>query len=246
MKSICLTMIFTASVFAITAKDIMKKVEDAGKGFGGSTSTLSMVLSNAYGEKIERELEAKAREEDGLVKSLTEFKKPADVKGTKLLTWAYENEDNKQWLYLPELRRVKKINSSNKTSSFMGSEFSYEDISGIDIKAYEFKLDKEDDKFWFITSTPKEKSGYKFVKTKVSKAFISPVFVEYFDRRGELLKVSTIEDFKEYKNGKKTFNIPNKIIMKNVQTKKTSTLIWKERKIGQSVPESQFKSSKLK
>jgi outer membrane lipoprotein-sorting protein len=246
MKLIILTLLLSFSLFALDAKQIMKKVEDAGSGFEGSTAVLKMILTNAHGEKIERQLEATAREEEDGTKSITEFLTPKDVKGTKLLTWAFNDEDNKQWLYLPNLKRVKKINSSNKTSSFMGSEFSYEDISGVDLKAYDFKLDKEDKEFWYITSTPKEKSGYKFIKSKVSKKYTVPVFIQYYDRRGGLLKESVVSDFKKYSHKGKEFNIPSKIVMKNIQTKKKSELIWESRKIGLKIKASQFKSSKLK
>jgi hypothetical protein len=177
---------------------------------------------------------------------ITEFIKPKDIKGTKLLTWTNKNESNKQWLFLPKFKRVKKINSKNQSGSFMGSEFSYEDIGGQVLDKYTYKLLSEDKVNWEVESTPKKKSGYSKMITTISKSDLSPVKVQYFDRRSELLKESALSKFNNYAVGKKKFIIADKIIMQNVQTKKKSIIEWTSRTLGAKLLDRDFKSSKLK
>jgi len=179
-------------------------------------------------------------------KSITTFIKPLDVKGTKLLTWTSKVGDNKQWLYLPRFKRVKKINSKNQTGSFMGSEFSYEDIAGNDINKYKYKLLSENKTNWVVESVPTVKSGYTKTISTINKTTLHPTKVEYFNRRNELMKISTLENFKEYTVNGKKINYANKINMKNLQNNKMSVIEWKKRKIGVSLSKNIFKSTKLK
>lgn len=231
----------------MTGLEVMQKVEKKGQGFIGSEAQMKMILIDAHGTQVERIMEASVLENNKEGdKSITEFVKPADIKGTKLLTWTLVDDDNKQWLYLPKFKRVKKINSKNQAGSFMGSEFSYEDIGGQVLDKYTYKIQSEDKETWTIESTPKKKSGYTKLITKISKTDLTPLEIKYFDRRGELLKESTISDFKTYKVGDKSFLLANKIEMKNVQTQKRSIITWDDRKLGLKLKENQFKSSKLK
>jgi outer membrane lipoprotein-sorting protein len=233
--------------FAITGLEVMQKVDKAGEGFIGSESTMTLTLINAYGEKIEREMESMALEnnDDGN-KSITEFIKPLDVKGTKLLTWTMKKDNNKQWLYLPRFKRIKKITSSGQSGSFMGSEFSYEDIAGNEIEKYDYKLLSENDKTWVVEARPKNDSGYSKIISTISKDKLIPIKAEYYDRKEEKLKVSVMDKFKTYKVKTKTFNYSNYIKMDNLQTKKASIIEWKNRSIGVKHKDSDFKSTKLK
>ena len=89
-----------------------------------------MVLKNRHGDESERDLRIRILEVEGDGdKSLSIFDSPGDVKGTAFLTFTHKFADNDQWLYLPALKRVKRISSGNRSGSFMGSEFAYEDIS---------------------------------------------------------------------------------------------------------------------
>jgi outer membrane lipoprotein-sorting protein len=246
MLKLILLIIPTLS-FAITGLEVMQKVDKAGEGFIGSSSTMTLTLINAYGEKIEREMESKVIEDNKEGnKSITEFIKPLDVKGTKLLTWTMKKDDNKQWLYLPRFKRIKKITSSGQSGSFMGSEFSYEDIAGNEIAKYDYKLLSEDKNTWVVEARPKTDSGYSKIISTVSKEKLIPIKAEYYDRKEEKLKISIMDKFKTYKVKSNTFNYANYIKMDNIQTKKSSIIEWKERKIGLKHKESDFKSTKLK
>tara|TARA_B100001971_G_C18268010_1_gene596213 strand:+ start:52154 stop:52894 length:741 start_codon:yes stop_codon:yes gene_type:complete len=234
-------------VFAITGREVMEKVDKSGEGFVGSSSEMTLVLINAQGEEIERVMESKVFEnnEEGN-KSITEFVEPLDVKGTKLLTWSQKSDNNKQWLYLPRFKKIKKISSSGQSGSFMGSEFSYEDIAGNELDKYEYKLLKEDESTWTVEARPKNESGYSKIISTIDKKKLIPIKAEYFNKREELLKKSVMDKFKSYQVGKKSFTYANYIKMDNVQTKKASIIQWKDRKIGVKHKENDFKSTKLK
>ena len=247
MKFMTSFILILSQAYAMTGLEVMQKVEENAQGFIGSVSELKMTLIDAHGASVERVMSAKVLENDKKGnKSVTEFIKPKDIKGTKLLTWTIKDDNNKQWLYLPKFKRVKKINSKNQSGSFMGSEFSYEDIGGQVINKYNYKLISENKSQWEVESTPKNKSGYSKMITYISKTDMNPIKVKYFDRRGELLKESELSNFNTYKAGKKSFSIADKIIMQNLQTKKKSIIKWTKRQVGVKLKEKNFKSSKLK
>ena len=110
-------------------------------GWEDSVSTVTMTLRNAQGEESLREMRMKSLEiaDDG-DKGLTIFDTPKDVKGTAFLNFSHIEKADDQWLYLPALKRVKRISSRNKSGPFMGSEFAYEDLSSFEIEKYSFKF----------------------------------------------------------------------------------------------------------
>lgn len=248
MKSLILILsLFSLSAFAITGLEVMQKVKAHNEGFGGTTSEMKMELIDAHGNTVERVMSAVLKEDaKNGDKSITSFEKPLDIKGTKLLTWTMKDGPNKQWIFLPKFKRVKKINASNQAGSFMGSEFSYEDIGGQEISKYNYKLISENADQWVVESISKEKSGYSKMVTVISKTIFNPLKVEYFDRRGELLKRSILEDYKLFTVNSKKINMANKITMVNIQTKKKSIITWNKRNLGVKLNENDFKSSKLK
>lgn len=244
---IFLCILLPTLVLAITGREVMEKVDKKGEGFIGSSSNMTLTLINAYGDKIDRVMNSMVLEnnEEGN-KSITEFVEPKDVKGTKLLTWTRKSESNKQWLYLPRFKRIKKISSSGQSGSFMGSEFSYEDIAGNELDKYDYKLLKEDDNAWTVEAKPKEESGYSKIVSTIDKKKLIPIKADYYDRKEELLKKSTMDKFKDYKVNKKSFTFANYIKMENLQTKKSSIIEWKERKLGIKHKDNDFKSTRLK
>lgn len=232
---------------------IAKEVEVKSNGFIGETTTMKMVLIDAYGAKTTRIMEGKVLEVKGDGdKSLSIFLNPKDVKGTKMLTHTHKSKDDSQWLYLPSLRRVKRISSSNKSSSFMGSEFSYEDLGSQELEKYNYKwlkdakMGKKKKAIWVLERKPKIKSGYSKQIIYMSKKIHSPLKIEYFDRKSELLKTAVFTGYKTYKVKGKKIHRAGQIHMKNVQTKKESIFSWSSRKIGIKLPARMFKKTGLK
>ncbi|MEA2079232.1 MAG: outer membrane lipoprotein-sorting protein, partial [Pseudomonadota bacterium] len=108
-------------------------------GFADSRAAMEMILRNKQGDESKRQLRVRTLEIDGDGdKSMSIFDKPADIKGTAFLTFSHQVVPDDQWLYLPALRRVKRIASKNKSGPFMGSEFAYEDISSNEVEKYTY------------------------------------------------------------------------------------------------------------
>ena len=109
---------------------VARQIDQEDQGFVNQVSEATMTLRNKQGQESTRRMTIKSLEVDGDGdKSLTIFSSPRDVKGTAFLSFTHALEPDDQWLFLPALKRVKRISSNNKSGPFMGSEFAYEDIS---------------------------------------------------------------------------------------------------------------------
>jgi hypothetical protein len=109
-------------------------------GWLDQQSDLSMILRNKHGEESTRALRIRTKEVEGDGdKSLTVFDTPRDVKGTALLSYTHALKPDDQWLYLPALKRVKRIASANKSGPFVGSEFAYEDLTSQEVEKYRYR-----------------------------------------------------------------------------------------------------------
>ena len=170
IKIILATMLTISSLFALTGHEIAQKVHDRDEG-DNSTSKMKMILIDKNGKKRIRDLKTFTKEKGEDKLKLMFFLTPADVKNTGFLTYDYEdsNKDDDQWLYLPELQKVKRIASSDKSSSFMGSDFTYSDMTSRNVDDYTYKVMKEPTvqghKTWQMLVTPKsnktiEETGY--------------------------------------------------------------------------------------
>ncbi|MEL6546224.1 MAG: outer membrane lipoprotein-sorting protein [Myxococcota bacterium] len=227
--------------------EIAKKVDKANEGFAGERSEMEMILINAYGDTTTRKMTNVIFEMDGDGdKSKIEFLWPADVKGTRMLTWSHKSDDDDQWLYLPAIKRVKRISSRNKSGSFMGSEFSYEDLGSQEVEKFshtfvrEEKLDGRD--CWVNERVPTDaRSGYSKQLVWIDKGYMNAAKIEYYDRKGELLKTGTFKDYEKVAG----FWRVGEIEMVNHQTKKKSSLAWKKRELKVALEEDNFDSDEL-
>ena len=230
---------------------IATQMRDSNEGIIGEESEMEMILIDAFGTKVSRKMRGKSKEmpNDG-DKSLSEFLTPADVKGTKLLTHSHKEDEDDQWLYLPSLKRKKRISGGSKSSSFMGSEFSYEDLGSQEIEKYNFLWIKDEniegEDVWVLERKSKKRSGYSKQVMYVSKRYLAPVKVEYFDRRQELLKTAVFSDWSQTKVKKKNFWRSAKVHMKNHQTKKESIFSWSKRNFGVNHSDQVFAPGRLR
>jgi len=209
MKTIILTLtlLSTIGLFAQSAEDrgmeIAKAAEKADLGFNSSTVELKMTLKNKNGQTSERLLTTKTLEltEDG-DKSLIVFNSPKDVKGTSTLTFTHKIGSDDQWLYLPSIKRVKRISSNNKSGPFVGSEFAYEDLSSQEVEKYAYKFLEGKGNILTVEQDPVDpKSGYtrRIVSYNKDKGYRIEK-VEFYDRKNSLLKTLTYSGYKLYKN----------------------------------------------
>jgi len=239
----------TGMAAADRGKEIMTTQKNMDKGFHDETSTLHMTLINAHGERNTRLIENKRFEiEDDGDKSLSKFLKPRDIKGTSLLTYEHRVGADDQWLYLPALKRVKRISSRNKSGSFMGSEFSYEDLASFEVEKFTYKFIREASlnlvPCFVIERYPVDKnSAYTKQIVYIRKDNYQFKQVDYYDRKSEILKIAYYDDLKLH-NGKHWR--PTKIRMKNFQSRKETIVEFTNTQIGVGLKESLFSKRALK
>lgn len=187
----------------LTGLEIMTRVDQREDG-DDQTSEANFELMNKRGQKRIRDTIRLWKDYDGKsafdAKMITFFKSPPDVKGTGFLSWSYEdeNKDDDQWLYLPALRKVRRIAAGNKGNYFMGTDFTYDDMGERKVEEDEHKLLKREThagvECYVIESTPKKK-GYIYSKklTWVDKKNWLPLKVDYYDRKNKFLKTLKTE-----------------------------------------------------
>lgn len=248
MNKLISLLVIGVSLFGITNEELSKKSDSVTDGFVSSKSNMTMTLINARGQKRIREMLSSTLEGKNGDKSLMEFLTPADVKGTRMLTYEHINKDDDQWMYLPALKRVKRIASRNKSGSFMGSEFSYEDTANVSWEKYTYKEKLEDVeldgvKCYKGIRYPKDRySGYTKQITWIDKTTYLVKKIEYYDRKKEHLKTAIFTDWKKIGG----IYVMGKIMMTNHQNSKQTILVWTNQKIKAGLKKKDFSKRKLK
>ena len=219
------------------------------KGFGDYTVDMTMILKNKQGRESRRSIRHRALEVVGEGnKSLSIFDSPQDVKGTALLTFSHKEGDDEQWLYLPALKRVKRINSRNKSGSFMGSEFAYEDIASLEVGKYTYKHLREEEyqgRHCYVGESyplDTKNSGYTKRVSWVDKEEYRLFKVEFYDRKESLLKTLTIDGYRQYPN--KQWRA-SRMRMMNHQSGKSTTLLWENYRFQTGLTAKDFNSTSL-
>jgi len=228
---------------------IAKEADISDAGFSDFTADMIMTLKNRAGKTSKRIIRIKTLEgkNDG-DKSLSLFDEPADVKGTAMLTFSHGLKPDDQWLYLPALKRVKRINSRNKSGPFMGSEFAFEDLGSQEVEKYKYKFIKEEPcgqgwKCHLIERTPAYKySGYTKQMVWLDTQEYRPVKVMFYDRKNSLLKTLQSSSFKQYAG--KHWR-PAVMQMNNHQTGKSTTLQWSNYKFKTGLSSRDFNKKAL-
>ena len=219
------------------------------KGFGDSIAGMEMILRNRQGDESRREVRVRTLEveADG-DKSLSIFDAPADVKGTAFLTFSHVTGLDDQWLYLPSLKRVKRISSKNKSGPFMGSEFAYEDISSDEVEKYSYRYLRDEVyegmECFVIERRPVDpNSGYTRQEVWIDKQEYRPQRVVYYDRKDSLLKTLTFHEYRQYLD---KFWRAQRMEMLNHQTGKSTTLSWGDYRFRSGLTDRDFDQSSLK
>lgn len=213
------------------ARAVALKWDASDKGFHDSTAGLQMILKDRHGNRAVREmtiytLESPALDEGD--KSMVIFESPDDIQGTALLSHAHILEPDDQWLYLPALGRIKRISSANKSGSFVGSEFAYEDIAGMEVNKYEFAWLREerygDVDCAVLEQTPRyERSGYTRLVAWYDLVDYQLRKIDYYDRKNVLLKTLTFGDYVQHEGG---YWRAHELYMVNHQTGKETSLVY--------------------
>jgi len=254
IRILFLALFFNAPLAsAETAEDkglaIAKEDDRRDNGFHDFTANMVMVLKNRQGETSTRHIRNKTLEVDGDGdKSISIFDRPRDVKGTALLNFTHKVGTDDQWLYLPALKRVKRISSSNKSGSFMGSEFAYEDVTSQEVEKYTYKWLRDENldakKCFIFERYPVYKSsGYTRQVVWMDQAEYKILKIDYYDRKNTLLKTLTQSDFHQYLDA---YWYPENMHMVNHQTGKSTLLTWSDYKFNTGLSNKNFNKNSLK
>ncbi len=254
-RQIVLTLALLIPVVAFAGEaegrglEIAKAARDYDQGFGDYTADMVMTLKNRRGDESTRYIRIRTLEMDNDGdRSLSIFDEPADVKGTAMLTWSHGLKPDDQWLYLPALKRVKRINSRNKSGPFMGSEFAFEDLGSQEIEKYRYRFLREepcgDSQCYVIERTPAYKySGYTRQVVWIDKNGYKLRKVDFYDRKNQLLKTLTASDYRQYLDH---YWRPGRMEMINHQNGKSTILEWKNYRFRTGLTEKDFRSQALK
>ncbi len=224
---------------------IAARADRSDRGYLDSDVELTMLLRNAAGKETTRVLRIRTLEvpQDDLGdRSLVVFDSPADIEGTALLSHAKILDPDDQWLYLPALKRVKRISSVNKSGPFVGSEFAFEDFTALELEKYEY-LFVGQERCGELTCdvlerTPRyEYSGYTKQVSWVDQRDFQIRKVDFYGRRGELLKTLELTDYRRYDGA---YWRPHLMRMVNHQTGKSTDLNYTDYRFGNGLGESDF------
>ena len=229
--------------------EIATRSDNSDNGFGDSTANAIMVLTNTAGQSSSRELRFMTLERASANvgdKTISLFLTPADVKGTAVLSHAKITANDDQWIYLPALKRVKRISSSNKSGPFMGSEFAYEDITAQELGKFTYTWIRSE-KCGSATCDVIEriptykKSGYSRQLVWINSKTLQAETVQFFDRAGNHVKTMTSSGWKKYSGYWRQASLT----MVNHRNGKSTVLKFSNWKFKTGLTDRDFKSTAL-
>lgn len=252
LSALLLGLLLAAPASARTPEEqglaIAREMQARDQGFGDYRAELEMILANRNGDESRRELSMRVLEQDSDGdKSLTVFRHPRDVEGTALLSYAHKTQDDDQWLYLPALKRVKRISASNQSGSFMGSEFAYEDMTAQELEKFSYLWLRDETvdgiEYFVLERRPTYSgSGYTRQVVWVDKEHYRTHKVEYYDRKDSLLKTLTFQGYQQYLE---RYWRPAVMDMVNHQSGKRTRLNWRDYQFQTGLSDGDFAVNSL-
>jgi len=259
MKKLLLTLTIGVSLLlANDARDIMQKVQDRDDGDNIITN-MQMQLIDKHGHKRIRDMKTFSKDIGEDEKKLIFFLSPSDVKNTAFLTYDYKDDDkdDDQWLYLPALNKTKRIPSSDKDSSFMGSDFTYNDMTEPNLNDYNFKILKEtivkrktgNEKVWVIEVLPKtqetiDETGYIKAVVYVRKDNYMLTRAKYYLKKAKRIKYLDVKKVQKIDG----IDVATQTVMTTKKGKHTihkTILIQSDVKMNQNLKEDLFTTRTL-
>lgn len=228
---------------------IIEEADRRDTGWVDARADLEMILRNAQGEQSTRTLTINTLEVEGDGdKSLSVFDSPKDIKGTAFLSYTHALVPDDQWLYLPALKRVKRIASANKSGPFVGSEFAYEDLTSQEVEKYTYKFLRDEEldgrPVFVIEAYPAyENSGYTRQIVWLDKEMYQPLKIEYYDRKNAVLKTLAASEWQQYLD---QYWRPGRMNMENHQTNKSTELKWNNYRFKTGLTDRDFDRNTLK
>lgn len=213
-RIILVIIAFGASAIAqaetLSARDIMIK-EDTRYTGDSSQANAQLILIDRNNRERVRDIRMFTLEQPGVEKSISFFLSPTDVAGTAYLNYDYDSEqDDDSWLFLPALKQVRRVAAGDKSGSFMGSDFTYSDINGVNIDWYNYEILSDSEmvdgaETWLIESTPKpefadrvaQETGYEKSHLWIRKDNFVSVQGKIWVTRGNRIKFFSAQDLRE-------------------------------------------------
>ena len=231
--------------------EIAEEVERRDLGWGDSEVAFKMVLANQQGQSSIREVSIKTLEGTDPTsgdKSVVYFSQPRDLEGTAFLTHTKITDPDDQWLFLPALKRVKRISSANKSGLFLGSEFAYEDLGSQEVGKYTYRWLKDEPCGELTCSVVQrvpvyENSGYTKQLLWVDQDHYRPMRIDFYDRKDALLKTLEFQDYRQYLD---KYWRAQTLAMVNHQTGKSTNLVFDEYRFQAGLSEGNFTASRLR
>jgi len=240
--SVMFTLNLGAKAEALTGEEIIKKSHAIFYGAGNTMrAEIEMKLINRAGKVRMRRLtmlrKNTGKEEQ---KYYIYFHAPEDVRGMVFMVWKYPGRDDDRWLFMPALNLVRRIAAKDSQSSFVGSDFTYEDVSGRDIVADNYKLLKEEPCMgrtcYVVESIPKVRTRYKKKISWIDKKTFLPIREEYYDHQGKVYKIFKALEIKDV-NGIPTII---KRVMENTRRKHRTEVVFNDVRYGINLPDRLF------
>ncbi|MCD4834688.1 MAG: outer membrane lipoprotein-sorting protein [Bacteroidales bacterium] len=252
MKKLQITSVLIAIFFAIgfspkvsgqslTGKQIVEKAYNRDTG-DDQTSDLTMTLVNKSGNQRVRKIKQFTKDMGEVEKSIMFFLSPADVKNTSFMSWSYDSDkSDDQWIYLPALKKTKRISSDSKSDYFMGSDFTYDDLGDRKLDDDTHKLLREetiDGKECYVVESVSKDEDYMYTKTItwiIKDNFIG-LKKEFYDEDEDLLKILSIKKYEEISG----LLIITNSEMKNVQKNHKTSMVLDNVQINTGISVSKF------
>jgi len=228
---------------------IATEMKSRDTGWVDTTADVQMILRDARGQEFVNEIRVRSLEvEDEGDKALTIFDQPRDVAGTAFLSFSKTHGADDQWIFLPAVKRVKRIATRNKSGPFMGSEFAFEDMTSFELEKFTFKFLNDD----MINGMPAfvveqrptyEYSGYTRQVAWVDKEHYRVHKIEFYDRKDALLKILQLSNYKQYLD---KYWRALRSDMDNLQTGKSTTLLTSDMSFKTGLDEGDFDKNALR
>ncbi|MBQ9239571.1 MAG: outer membrane lipoprotein-sorting protein [Treponema sp.] len=245
--AVCMALAAGSGAFAQDGRAILQKVLDV-KEPDFTHALVTMELIEKDGTVSEsRTVEEYGRSKDGLASLVMVFKSPASVKDTRFLQVENSGKADDKWIYLPALRTTRRVAASQGSQSFMGTDVTYDDMSTRELDDDTHELLGEETKngfsCWKIKSTPvnASTSQYQYRIQWIDKNTSVPIYAEMYDKKGNLIKVLTVEKLENISG----YDIPTVDVLKNVQTGHATRLVISKIVVDKPIPDRVFTESFL-
>lgn len=195
----------------LSAREVMERVDQRADG-DSRIAEFTMVLIDRRDRQRSRELLIQSKDYGEDTRTLSTFQSPADIRGTAYLNYDWDDaeRDDDSWLYLPAMQRVRRIASSDTSDSFLGSDFTFADINGLELDWYDYSFVNESEmvdgvECWVIEAVPREAvrekaedaTGYSRLQAWIRKDNFVQVRAQAWELRGNRIKYFTASDIRE-------------------------------------------------